>query len=74
MCGEVAGELPLVPVLLGLGLDEFSMSPNSILKVRRLIRSLKYEEAQKLAAQALTCQTAREIEDLTSAFLQGRLG
>lgn len=73
MCGEVAGELPLVPVLLGMGLDEFSMTPNSILKVRRLIRSLSYEEARGLAEKVLRCATGKEIEDVTRRFLDGKM-
>lgn len=68
MCGEVAGELPLVPVLLGMGLDEFSMTPNSILEVRRLIRSLKAADARQLAQEVLSLSTAGEIEDLTRRF------
>lgn len=73
MCGEVAGELPLVPVLLGMGLDEFSMSPNSILKVRRLIQSLTFSETKALANQVLTCSTSEEVEALTTRFLSDKL-
>ncbi|NDD91512.1 phosphoenolpyruvate--protein phosphotransferase, partial [bacterium] len=73
MCGEVAGELPLVPVLLGMGLDEFSMSPNSILKVRRLIHSLNYAETQTLAKQVLQCSTSQEVEQMTQKFLSEKM-
>ena len=73
MCGEVAGELPLVPVLLGMGLDEFSMSPNSILKVRRLIHSLSYAETQALAQKVLQCSTSQEVEELTQKFLSEKM-
>ncbi len=47
MCGEAAGELPLIPLLLGLGLDEFSMSATSILPARELISSLTTQKAQE---------------------------
>jgi phosphotransferase system enzyme I (PtsI) len=66
MCGEVAGELPLIPVLLGMGLDEFSMSPTSILKVRKLICTLSFEDSKKLANQVLNLGTSEEIESLLS--------
>ena len=62
-----------VAVLLGMGLDEFSMTPNSILKVRRLIRSLSYEEARGLAEKVLRCATGKEIEDVTRRFLDGKM-
>jgi len=61
MCGEAAGELPLIPVLLGLGLDEFSMSPSSILGARKLISELTLAQAQTLAQTAFTLPTALEV-------------
>ncbi len=62
MCGESAGDQRMIPILLGMGLDEFSMSPLSILPARKLIRSLSLEEAQKLAEEVLKLSTAEEIE------------
>lgn len=53
MCGEMAGEALAAPLLLGLGLDEFSMSATSILAQRKRIRSLSYEESKKLAEDCL---------------------
>lgn len=53
MCGEMAGDEFAVPLLLGLGLDEFSMSATSILKTRFLLKQLSATEMQALAAQAL---------------------
>ena len=64
MCGEMAGDEIAVPVLLGLGLDEFSMSATSILKARRMVRKLNYEDAKKLADEALTLCRAEEVEEL----------
>lgn len=62
MCGEVAGDMRLIPLLIGMGLDEFSMSPISILHARRLIRSLSYEKCKKIANEALALGSAKEIE------------
>ncbi|MDD3027936.1 MAG: phosphoenolpyruvate--protein phosphotransferase [Erysipelotrichaceae bacterium] len=61
MCGEMAGEPLAAPLLLGLGLDEFSMSATSILSQRKLIRSLSKAEMELLAAEALTKGTMEEV-------------
>ncbi len=61
MCGEMAGDEFAVPLLLGLGLDEFSMSATSILKTRSLLKQLSVTEMQALAAQALQLATAEEV-------------
>ncbi|MBI0576780.1 phosphoenolpyruvate--protein phosphotransferase [Neobacillus cucumis] len=61
MCGEMAGDETAIPVLLGLGLDEFSMSATSILKARSLIRNLKKLEMEKLAEEVLTMQTTSQV-------------
>jgi phosphotransferase system enzyme I (PtsI) len=53
MCGESAGDEVMIPILVGMGLDEFSMSASSILPARRLINNLKYEDAKKIAAKVL---------------------
>lgn len=63
MCGESAGDKKMIPILLGMGLDEFSMSPISILPARKLINSLKYEDMKKVAHEVLKMGTAKEIED-----------
>lgn len=63
MCGEMAGDSRMVPILLGLGLDEFSMSAISILPARKLIKSLKYEDMKKLANEVISMNTAKEIEE-----------
>ena len=58
MCGEMAGEPDAMAVLMGLGLDEFSMSATSILKARSIANSISYQEMQQLAAKAVKCQRA----------------
>ncbi|PSL44022.1 phosphoenolpyruvate--protein phosphotransferase [Salsuginibacillus halophilus] len=64
MCGEMAGEETAIPLLLGLGLDEFSMSATSVLPARSLIRSLSVEKMERLAAEALRKSTAEEVAEL----------
>ncbi|MBF8984081.1 phosphoenolpyruvate--protein phosphotransferase, partial [Lutibacter sp. B2] len=63
MCGELAGDKKMIPILLGMGLDEFSMSPTSILPARKQIQSLKYEDTKKIANEVLSMGTTKEIED-----------
>ncbi|GCD12976.1 phosphoenolpyruvate--protein phosphotransferase [Clostridium tagluense] len=62
MCGEVAGDPKLIPVLIGMGLDEFSMSPISILKARGIIRNISQEKMRDLAQQVVNLPTATEVE------------
>ncbi|WP_086429617.1 phosphoenolpyruvate--protein phosphotransferase [Staphylococcus cornubiensis] len=64
MCGEMAGDETAIPLLLGLGLDEFSMSATSILKARRQIKGLSRTEMVQLADRALNCATVDEVVDL----------
>ena len=64
MCGEMAGDALAVPVLLGLGLDEFSMSATSVLEARKLIRELSKTDMEKLAEKALECATEEEVVSL----------
>ena len=54
LCGEMAGELLAIPILLGLGLDEFSMNPPAVPFAKRLIRSISMEQARQVAEIALT--------------------
>ncbi|OCG25009.1 phosphoenolpyruvate--protein phosphotransferase [Gilliamella sp. wkB108] len=68
MCGELAGDERATILLLGMGLDEFSMSAVSIPKIKKLIRNTNYEEAKKLADTALGKATAKEIVDLIENF------
>ena len=63
MCGESAGDQRIIPILLGFGLDEFSMSPISILPARKLITSLSYADMQKFADEVLAMGTAKEIKE-----------
>ena len=67
MCGEMAGDQTAVPLLVGLGLDEFSMSASSVLKTRSLISKLTLGDMQALAAKAINeCATVEEVEALVA--------
>lgn len=69
MCGEMAGDQIAVPLLLGLGLDEFSMSATSILKTRSLIKKLDSKEMKELANKAVSdCETVDEVVSLVKEF------
>jgi phosphotransferase system enzyme I (PtsI) len=61
MCGEMAGDETAIPILIGLGLDEFSMSATSILKARSQIRNLKKSAMEKLAQEVLYMQTNEQV-------------
>lgn len=66
MCGEMAGDETAISLLLGLGLDEFSMSATSILKARRQINGLSKNEMAELAHRAVNCATQDEVKDLVN--------
>jgi phosphotransferase system enzyme I (PtsI) len=61
LCGEMAGELLAIPILLGLGLDEFSMNPPAIPFAKKLIRSISMEKARTVAEKALNLKGDAEI-------------
>jgi len=63
LCGEMAGELLAIPILLGLGLDEFSMNPPAIPFAKRLIRSISYEHAKGVAEEVLNLSSDYEIRE-----------
>ncbi|MBI4436126.1 MAG: phosphoenolpyruvate--protein phosphotransferase [Candidatus Omnitrophica bacterium] len=62
MCGEMAGDPRLALILLGLGLDGFSTSAVNLPEIKRVIRSVKMGEAKKIAEEALSLSTGREVE------------
>ena len=70
MCGEMAGEPALALLLLGMGLDEFSVSPIQVPLIKKMIRAVEYRTAQAIAQQALTLRTGKEIEDFIVAHLR----
>ena len=62
MCGEAAGDVKFIPLLVGLGLDEFSMNANKILKARKLITDLSFEECKELANKVLKLESTEEVK------------
>lgn len=66
MCGEAAGDPKLIPVLVGMGLDEFSMNAPAILRARYIIRELNKKEMEQIAENTLNLETAMEVESYLS--------
>lgn len=69
LCGELAGEPLAAPILLGLGLDEFSMSPSRIPVIKQVMRKLKLSECRTLTERVLTLSTAEEVMAEAESFL-----
>lgn len=71
MCGEMAGDQTAVPLLVGLGLDEFSMSATSILKTRSLMKRLDTTQMAELSRRAVTeCDTMEEVVELVNQYVK----
>ncbi|MEW6673573.1 MAG: phosphoenolpyruvate--protein phosphotransferase [Thermodesulfobacteriota bacterium] len=73
MCGEMAGDPAYIPILLGLGLDELSMNPQSIPTVKSMIRSLKLKDARQFVKEVLKQATAADIEKMVQDVYGGVL-
>lgn len=69
MCGEMAGDSVAIPLLIGLGLDEFSMSAPSMLKARKQINQLSQIEMKRLADTALSMQTSEQVKQFVKETL-----
>lgn len=70
MCGELAGDERATLLLLGMGLDEFSMSAISVPRIKKLIRNTNFEDVKAMADQALSYATAAEIEACVDNFIK----
>ncbi|HPQ71467.1 MAG TPA: phosphoenolpyruvate--protein phosphotransferase [bacterium] len=70
MCGEMAGQPEYVMLLLGLGIDELSMSPHSVLRIKRLIQRFTMEQARTLAGETMRFATAGEVSDHVVNFMR----
>jgi phosphotransferase system enzyme I (PtsI) len=68
MCGELAADLDAVPILLGMGLDEFSVDPSSIQHVRQRLMSLSYVEAKEAASLVLSLDSAEDARACSKGF------
>lgn len=73
MCGEAAGDVNFIPLLVGLGLDEFSMNANKILKARKLIIDLNFEECKELANKVLKLESTEEVKRILDNFRDCKL-
>ncbi|MBI3586508.1 MAG: phosphoenolpyruvate--protein phosphotransferase [Ignavibacteriales bacterium] len=70
MCGEMAGDPMATMLLLGLGLNEFSVVPNVLPEIKKIIRAVKYKEAKKLAKDVLALETEDEVKDYLRAVMK----
>lgn len=73
VCGEMAGDPVYAPMLLGLGVDELSMSPTLLPAVKFLVRAMKLEDARKLTEQALKMSSPKDIYALFDSFCRERV-
>ena len=73
VCGEMAGDPVYTPLLLGLGIDELSMTPPLLPSVKFLVRAMSMADARELAAKALTMDSAKDIYALCDAFYRQRV-
>ncbi len=69
MCGEMAGDPKYTIILLGLGLDSFSMNADSLLKVKKVIRSVTLSQAEKVAKEVLSFTTSSEIQQYLNEWM-----
>jgi phosphoenolpyruvate-protein phosphotransferase len=69
MCGELAGMQKAIPILLGMGLDEFSMAPRAIPEAKWLLRQMKRSDAEQIVAEVMALGTARQIETRMQEYL-----
>jgi len=72
MCGEMAGEPDAIPLLMGLGLDAYSMSATSILKARSIMSKLTTHETKDLASKALMCDTSEQVLELVKNLMKNK--
>jgi phosphotransferase system enzyme I (PtsI) len=64
MCGEAAGDSKMIPLLIGMGLDELSMSSTRILKAKWIIKDLEKNKMEDLVFNTINCSTVKEVENL----------
>jgi len=68
ICGELGGDPEATAILVGLGVDELSLNPAGIPRIKSIIRRLTMDTAQMLASQALQCKTSAEVRQLVREF------
>jgi phosphotransferase system enzyme I (PtsI) len=73
MCGEMAGD-PLATVLLvGLGLDEFSVIPSVLPEIKKIIRSIRFKDARRVAEKVLAMDSPEQIRDYLSSVIKDQI-
>jgi phosphoenolpyruvate-protein kinase (PTS system EI component) len=72
VCGEMPSSIQGALVLLGLGLDEFSASPYLIPTIKKIVRSVTYDETRSLARKALGMSTAREVREHIERYIHDK--
>ena len=72
MCGEMASDPKYTLLLLGLGLDQYSTNADALLKIKKIIRSVSFAEAQEIAQQALLYSSAAETEKFIATLMESR--
>ncbi len=72
LCGEMAGDISYLPLLIGLGLDQLSMYPLAIPYVKRMVRSSTAEESEKIVQEVLRCASAQEVHNFLVHYLPER--
>jgi phosphotransferase system enzyme I (PtsI) len=72
MCGEMAGDPLATVILLGLGLDEFSMSASTIPQIKEIIRKVRFEEVKEVAKKVLEMETSEEVTNFVLKFLENK--
>jgi len=73
MCGEMAGDPVATVLLLGLGLDELSVNPAMLPEIKKIIRSVKYRDARRIAARILSFSTEEEIKEFLSSTIKNKV-
>ncbi|MBD3309353.1 phosphoenolpyruvate--protein phosphotransferase [candidate division KSB3 bacterium] len=72
MCGEVASDPKYTLLLLGLGLDEYSTNPDALLKIKKIIRSVSFSDAQQIAQQALSYTSPKDTDRFITDLMESR--
>ncbi|TCK60842.1 phosphoenolpyruvate--protein phosphotransferase [Seleniivibrio woodruffii] len=72
VCGEMAGEPKYIPLLIGMGYRQLSMSPSSILRARMIIRSLNVSDCEELVRDLTSCPYAKDAEDRLMEFIRNK--
>ncbi len=74
ICGELASERDLVPLLVGMGLKEFSVSAGSSLAIKKLISMTDYSKAKEIVSKALDCETEEQVKEILDNFKKENYG